>query len=55
MSIGSGTPITPVEATRNMRKLAESAGIKIKKYNPETDEGEKKEGDERAPISSFYR
>jgi len=47
--------LTPAEAAVNVKRLAESAGIKVRKPSvEELGREEKKEGDLRRPLSSFY-
>ena len=47
--------MSPAEAALNIKRLAESAGIKVRKPSVEELGGEeKKEGDVRRPLTSFY-
>jgi len=47
--------MSPAEAALNVKRLAESAGIKVRKPSVEELGGEeKKEGDIRRPLTSFY-
>jgi len=47
--------MSPAEAALNIKRLAESAGIKVRKPSVEELGGEeKKEGDLRRPLTSFY-